>query len=907
MESKILKWLLRTGLAIALLLALISTAVSFALPGYIEKKLIPGLAREFNLMPTEVHVRRIGWRGADIGPIRFSANKIPVITIAAIQIDYSPLTLIRGEIDSLTLTGVGLELAVTSQGIAIPGLKPPSKATSSGGNAAGLKLNTLLPIKLEQIYIVQSRLAIDWNNRRQAIPFDIELQTGQLDAGRLKGRMRLSVAGNPLNLEALIDQSTQRAELSFDAGNILLESLSQRGIVPARLRTAGTVDLKGSGAFGLDPFHLTALDLSGEFRDTRITTPGLTLYNLDADLPHPQPIVLTVKGKGTTHIEWSCAPFQIDSLLNVTVKSFKGDGAYDDGRWSLNSSVETLIPKQKIQQEADIEEALTMAWKATARQSASENGIELALRGQGAGPLLAAVGEQKLAGGLPEIELNGRIQDDVFSAKGKISSKNYRIELPDGEIKIPEFILESTLYLHPSKSESPSSMTARGQFTGVRSTFGSAGIRVNNMVLEASGKKILNAPWQFDGRFKLIDGRIIDHSSAVRMTNLTIDLPLRWPDAATSEPGQVNIDAIQWRKRQLGGLKGRLQQLPHGVSMALGHTSKLFPGMRVLINGEIDTSGAQIDARIPTHHLAKEVDIGIFAPAAAGMLVSGRIEAVGKLTIGSKGVLGSGTLDFNQGQLHQETQQLHLENIEMQVQLEDIFQMESAPQQKLTVGRLAFGNLKANQLDVDFQIEDEKTLFVEKVGINWSRGKINISPIRITPEKEDYDITLFCDRLNLAMVLEQLGAAKANGEGTVSGRIPVRWIKGHLIFDNGFLFSTPGQTGSIQLSGTESLLAGLPPGTPQHTQLDIATEALKDYNYNWAKLNVQSEEDMLLLKLQFDGKPNKLLPFAYDQSLGQFKRVAGKGAADFTGISIDLNFRSPLNDIMNYKELLKQQ
>ena len=46
------------------------------------------------------------------------------------------------------------------------------------------------------------------------------------------------------------------------------------------------------------------------------------------------------------------------------------------------------------------------------------------------------------------------------------------------------------------------------------------------------------------------------------------------------------------------------------------------------------------------------------------------------------------------------------------------------------------------------------------------------------------------------------------------------------------------------------------------------------------------------------------LPFAYDQQLGQFKRVAGEGQADFKGISIDLNLRSPLNEIMNYKELL---
>jgi hypothetical protein len=87
--------------------------------------------------------------------------------------------------------------------------------------------------------------------------------------------------------------------------------------------------------------------------------------------------------------------------------------------------------------------------------------------------------------------------------------------------------------------------------------------------------------------------------------------------------------------------------------------------------------------------------------------------------------------------------------------------------------------------------------------------------------------------------------------------------------------------------------------------LDIATEALKDYTYQWAKLSVQTEDNTLLLKLQFDGKPNRLLPFAYDGKSGQFKRVAGQGLADFKGLSIDLNLRSPLNDILNYKALLK--
>ena len=203
-------------------------------------------------------------------------------------------------------------------------------------------------------------------------------------------------------------------------------------------------------------------------------------------------------------------------------------------------------------------------------------------------------------------------------------------------------------------------------------------------------------------------------------------------------------------------------------------------------------------------------------------------------------------------------------------------------------------------------MEDRRTLFVEKAGLQWCRGRINAAAIRIIPGKEDYDVTLFCDRLNLAMVLEQLGAADAGGEGTVNGRIPVRWVDGRLSFDNGFLYSTPGQPGQIQLKGTGALLAGVPPDSPQHTQLDIATEALKDYTYQWAKLNVQSDKDVLLLKLQLDGKPNRLLPFAYDQQLGRFIRIAGEGQAEFKGINIDLNFKSPLNEIIHYKELLNR-
>ena len=158
----------------------------------------------------------------------------------------------------------------------------------------------------------------------------------------------------------------------------------------------------------------------------------------------------------------------------------------------------------------------------------------------------------------------------------------------------------------------------------------------------------------------------------------------------------------------------------------------------------------------------------------------------------------------------------------------------------------------------------------------------------------------------MAKVLEQFGAATAVGEGTVSGRIPLRYHNGMISFDDGFLYSTPGVTGKIRLTDTEILTAGIAPDTPQYIQMELAREALKDYDVSWAKLNITSEGQDLLLRMQLDGKPARILPFVYKKELGGFAKIeaAGKGSK-FQGIRLDVNFRLPLNKMLQYKDLIE--
>ena len=88
--------------------------------------------------------------------------------------------------------------------------------------------------------------------------------------------------------------------------------------------------------------------------------------------------------------------------------------------------------------------------------------------------------------------------------------------------------------------------------------------------------------------------------------------------------------------------------------------------------------------------------------------------------------------------------------------------------------------------------------------------------------------------------------------------------------------------------------------------MELAREALKDYDYAWAKLRITSEGEDLLLQMQMDGKPARSLPFVYSKEIGGFIKVEAEGqGSSFQGIRLDVNFRLPLNKILQYKDLFK--
>jgi hypothetical protein len=888
----------------AALLVIVALGTALVLPLYLERRLIPDLAMGIDLSPDQVQVRRVGWWGADLGPMELSQGREPVLSVAAVQLDYTPINLLRGEVTGLTLSGLEVVVQVGTGGIRVAGQQVPFSPGTSGGNGATFRLDSLLPITLKRFSIVRSHLGIYWRGQHHLLPVEVDLQTERLKAGILEGAARIRLFGNPLVLKASIDQPANRARIEVGGAQMNLSSLACCLPPTLPMEVTGKMDLDTRASFGLQPLQLSRLSMTARFEDAHLATPHGRFHTMGPGSDGGRPLELTLGGDRLDDLRWGCAPFRVDGPLELAVNALHGRLAITGRSWSLTGALDTLLPEQKLAQGGQLEAAVPISWSLTAAQEAQESGtVRFGLKSRDSGPVTISRGDGHVSCEKQRVAISGHLRSGDLVADTGVRVEGIRFASPQVRIQIPELDIAAAAQIRTYDSDRGSSLWARAVLSDLNTTSGSGELLLPKISLDLTGRAGPQRPWAFSGAITAADGRIDEAAMGLKARGLSIDLPLAWPAATAVKAGRLDLTAIRWKDLQMGGLKGILRQRDGGLDLNLRHASTLVPGMDLFVKGRIAPAGSRVLAQIPPHELGAEIDLGRFGPAAAGILATGRIGAIAELSIDETGPKASGRLKLNQGRVRQETRGLLLEGIDLAIQMEDLLQLKSAPRQRLEVGRLVLGDLVAERLKVDLQLEDTHTLFIEKAGLDWCQGRINAAALRINRGAADYRLTLYCDRLNLAQLLRQMGAAEASGRGSVNGRVPVSWVNGRLAFDNGFLYSTPGQSGTIRLTGTQALLAGLPPGSPQHTQLDIATEALKDYSYRWAKLHLQSEGEILLLKLQLDGKPNRLLPFVYDQALGQFKRVAGTGQAEFKGIGIDLNFRSPLNKIIRYREL----
>ncbi len=438
-----------------------------------------------------------------------------------------------------------------------------------------------------------------------------------------------------------------------------------------------------------------------------------------------------------------------------------------------------------------------------------------------------------------------------------------------------------------------------------------ARVELKGIEAEWAGKKASAEKLALDLRHKAgvlsgeLSGRILraeDAASRISAADLVFSLPFRrGGDAA----GKLSVGTISWRQRSLARLEAdaelhlsdNFQQFRAGISGTAVFPD--YPGVKLDFHSEngcdrgvcfSQNSFALPETEIP------DVNLREFSEALAGIKLSGRIMASGRYEISRPGHSG-GTVkvSLSGASVTDPSHELSVEGLHLDFELPALPALRSSPGLTAGAERIRLGGIDIGKTTVFYRMESPTVWAVEAVKANWVSGVVRMEFSRFDLAKDSFEVVLHCDRLNLSEILRQLGQQAAAGEGTLNGTIPVTVSPGNVTFHDGFLDSTPGETGTLRLSGTEYLTAGIPENVPPYVQLKFSQDVLKDLIYDWARLYITSRDDVLTLQMKISGRPAHPLPYRYDG--GELVQV--DTLTSFSGVRLDVNFNLSLANILN--------
>ncbi len=435
-----------------------------------------------------------------------------------------------------------------------------------------------------------------------------------------------------------------------------------------------------------------------------------------------------------------------------------------------------------------------------------------------------------------------------------------------------------------------------------------AAISIRSVSLK--GTWIIGDSFSSEADLRISDADI--RASKLKIQGIQGHVPLKWLCKGSGKKGSLSAKALQWDNLNLGSLNTAVQQKESGLVFEGKLRSGLLPGLILAISGKTGrispAENAENDTRvsfeIPGYKPASDIDLGRFVTDAKGMTVSGGLRLKADLFFGNDSLKSRLDSELSHAAIRFKDKDIAVEDLSVGFSMPDLFAGYSARNQKISFKKASFGKIVFNDGNAEFQLEPDGSLLIERSSFKWCKGNVHAQSLRISPGIESYESVLYCDRLNLAELLGQFGVASAEGDGAVNGRIPLEFRQGKIRFGEAFLFSTPGDGGTIHVTAAETLTAGIPRNTPQYAQIDLAKEALRNFDYKWARLKMITEGEDLRLQLQFDGKPADVLPFIYKKELGSFVRVdAESNGSRFQGIRLDVNMILPLDKILRYKSI----
>ncbi len=821
---------------VCILFFITCTIYSF-IPVILGKKLLPGFAESIGFSHAVCEIRKFSLTRLDLASLQWGDPANPLLSIDSARFDFSFFGLLKKRIDKIVVSGLEVRAEYHDGMLSFPGLnfeKFFQEPPEAKQNSRHAVKQHSLPVIVKELEIHHATLLLKSGDAYFRIPFGINAKYSPIPE---KG----NAPGYDLQIW-----------LSPDLPHIF-PGMS----VASRIEIHSNLDL------AMDNVNLQ-INLSG----VRIEYNGYQILNS----PGNTPLIVEIT-KRQDAITFNFSRFCVLSPLPVEISTDRKHAftlrVTDEGV-DMNGKVYLHFNKELINDHSSLwlgllnTEILAIKihgrkngkrWSFRSHTSGTDRPLEL--RGQGETlsfhPKIFTIrGEGNESGG----NLNFMV---------KVASLQYHSDT--AKVNIPDFRVYGNLLFYGAE----------------------------DLKIKASAK--------------LSDGELT--MGDLHAGKIEAKIPFQWPAPS------IKLEEITYRNEGGGYFHvpdltystiniGAIDFTPYQNSFDFLFTGKykeLLPGVCINFSGKVGMNNkqqfsSQIHFKSSDSKKDIKLELGKFSPQLTDMSFEGIFAIAGECNVTGNDIGSNALIAIHDARIEDTVKKAALEGINLNLNLQDLYNFRSPRGQILKFRRFTWGDVEMLDGEMEFQIESPKDFFLERSDFSWCGGHVYTHGLHFESEKDKFDITLYCDRLKLATILKQLNIANADGEGAVNGRIPISYGGGKIKILDGFLYSTPGEGGTIRLS-TDYLSPGVA-SVQQSIQLQIAQEALKNFNYDWARLTVQSRGNDLAILMQMDGKPAGLLPFGFNKEVGLY-RVTDQPRAHFQGIRFNINFILPLDTILYYK------
>jgi Dicarboxylate transport len=889
------------------LLAVMLLAAYILLPLAAERVLLPMVIQATGIRDYDLPVRRAGLFGMDMGTLRIGPEAAPGISVVSLSAVFSPADILQRKVACVTLEGVRVLVREAQGGrFEIPGL-PMSTTDAEGGETGPPEP---LPLSVAQIEIRQGEIVVERGGQSLRLPFEATIRP-EPGMTAVEGMIRLALPDRWMTVHTRIDLSENRLSADWDGRGIRPAVLANLAGLGEGLTLTGTGRSSGRLTGQMFPFKPESVEIT--FRHTPCQ---LNWGHMRLDLSGATPsedMGMTITRQDTDNWEIETAPIRMamsgaEGLFTLTGslgRNHAGDMAWQGHLASMISANtgKTGLPIVMLPLELQTTATVSADGRWQARVTHSDGNrpdTTVAFDFRQASARLALAKLQATAEGYGE------------SFVADIRWRLPALDIVDGDLNLAVGMAKGDGHYRQTGKDGNGSATL---------TLGAIAMKNREMAtrfqkVQLTGEGVFGAggPPRLSGLVSVAGGTGETKAAPVKWAGFHARLPLVWPPPQKGQEGDFSLAAATWQGKNMGSVTGRLRQKKDGVSIQIDHDSRFVPGLTIKADGMAGlTPGsnapfARLDWTANRSAQAPPLPLSDLMPEPPEIpiIFSGRLFAQGEVTYDDE-FDASLTAGIEDGRLQVDEDGMIVEGIQTALHIPDLGQIRSAPRQTITFDAVSFGSIRVEDGRLAYQIEPGNVFLLEGGRFRWCGGTVIAPATRFTPGVNQYDVAVYCDRLKLDQLLEQFGMAQVEGGGTISGLIPVILSDGIVTFNNAFLYSTPGERSVIRVQGSEVLTAGIPPDTPQYNQMELARYALKDYDYEWAKITMNTVADDLLVQLQFDGKPAEPLPFVYTPEAGGFVKTApGKPGSVFQGIRLDVNVTLPLNRMLRYRELFKR-